>query len=89
MSALSRIAAQHQAALREIAAPATEPDRARNTVIAQALHEYADRLDAAPLDCTALTGPYWYGQGWRDAVNHLRDLADGLMPAPQGTGGER
>ena len=84
-------AAQHQAALREIAAPVTETGRARrarSTVIARALHEYADRLDAVPLDCTALTGPVWYGQGWRDAVNHLRDLADGLMPAPQRTGGE-
>lgn len=61
---------------------AAETDRDRDAVIARALYEYADRLDAVPLDCTALTGPVWYGQGWRDAVNHLRDLADGLMPAP-------
>lgn len=63
----------------------TEP--ARRAAIATALHEYADRLDAVPIDCTALTGPVWYGQGWRGAVNHLRDLADGLMPAPSTTGG--
>lgn len=65
----------------------SDTDRARRAEIARALHEYADRLDAVPLDCTALTGPVWYGQGWRDAVNHLRDLADGLMPAPSTTGG--
>lgn len=64
---------------------ATGTDRARDAVVARALYEYADRLDAVPLDCTALTGPLWYGQGWRDAVNHLRDLADGLTPAPRRT----
>ena len=62
--------------------PAADP-----AAIATALHEYADRLDAVPLDCTALTGPVWYGAGWRGAVNHLRDLADGLMPARSTPGG--
>lgn len=44
--------------------------------IAQALHGYADRLDAIDPQCTALTGPAWYGQGWHEAANHLHDLAD-------------
>lgn len=40
------------------------------------LHEYADRLDAIDPQCTALTGPVWYGQGWHQAAHHLHDLAD-------------
>lgn len=64
-----------------------ERDEQTRRLIAAALHEYADKLAAVPLDCTALTGPVWYGQGWRDAVHHLHDLADGLMPAPT-TGGD-
>lgn len=32
-------------------------------------------LKAVPLGCTALTGPYWYGQGWKDAVSQLEELA--------------
>jgi plasmid stabilization system protein ParE len=54
----------------------------RAEAIATALRMYADKLDAVPLECTALTGPVWYGQGWRDAVNHLRDLTDGLRTEP-------
>lgn len=44
--------------------------------IARVLHEYADRLDAIDPQCTALTGPAWYGQGWHEAAHHLHDLAD-------------
>lgn len=65
-----------------------ETARDRDAMIARALHEYADRLAAVPMACTALTGPVWYGQGWRDATHHLHDLADGLMPAPQRPGAE-
>ena len=54
----------------------------RAAEIATALHEYANKLDAVPVNCTALTGPVWYGQGWHDATHHLHDLADGLMPSP-------
>jgi hypothetical protein len=43
---------------------------------AEALHEYADRLDAIDPQCTALTGPVWYGQGWHEAAHHLHDMAD-------------
>ncbi|WTW93659.1 hypothetical protein OG216_09835 [Streptomycetaceae bacterium NBC_01309] len=34
------------------------------------------RLRAVPIDCTALTGPVWYGEGWKDAVDHLELIAD-------------
>jgi hypothetical protein len=40
------------------------------------LHEHADLIDAVDPQCTALTGPYWFGQGWHQAADHLHDLAD-------------
>lgn len=36
----------------------------------------ADQLDAMPKDGTALKGPYWYRQGFKDATDMLRDWAD-------------
>lgn len=42
---------------------------------ADTLNAAADRLDALPPGGQALTGPYWYGQGMKDAVNILRDWA--------------
>jgi hypothetical protein len=43
---------------------------------ADTLNAAADRLDALPPGGAALTGPYWYGQGFKDAVAILRDWAD-------------
>ncbi|MFF2147477.1 hypothetical protein [Kitasatospora sp. NPDC058190] len=43
----------------------------------------ADLLEAVPHHPTALTGPYWYGQGWDEAVHHLWDMADATEPAPR------
>lgn len=40
----------------------------------------AEQLAAVPHEPTALTGPYWYGQGWDDVVHHLHDMADGVQP---------
>lgn len=51
--------------------------------VADAWRAAADKLAATPHQPTALTGPYWYGQGWDDAVHHLRDLADWVEPAPR------
>ncbi|MFC7330795.1 hypothetical protein [Marinactinospora rubrisoli] len=39
----------------------------------------ADELRAMPVP-TALHGPGWYGQAWRDAADHLADLADQAAP---------
>lgn len=43
---------------------------------ADALYWAARQLRNTPITCTALTGPYWYGQGWKDAADHLLDLAE-------------
>jgi hypothetical protein len=61
----------------ELAALVEEFDRMR-TALAASWHRAADLLEATPHDPAALTGPAWYGQGWDDAVHHLRDLADGM-----------
>lgn len=42
---------------------------------ADALFWAARHLRDTPITCTALTGPYWYGQGWKEAADHLQDLA--------------
>ena len=42
---------------------------------ADVLHWAVRQLRAIPMP-TALTGPYWYGQGWKEAINYLEyDLA--------------
>ncbi|MFE7524634.1 hypothetical protein ACFU7Y_02820 [Kitasatospora sp. NPDC057542] len=51
--------------------------------LAASWYRAADLLEAVPHNPTALTGPYWYGEGWDDAVHHLRDLADGMKPVPR------
>lgn len=66
----------------ELAALVAEFDRMR-AALAGSWRRAADLLEAVPHNPTALTGPYWYGQGWDDAVHHLRDLADGMAPAPR------
>ncbi|MFF4384591.1 hypothetical protein [Kitasatospora sp. NPDC001547] len=53
------------------------------TGLASSWTRAADLLEAVPHHPAALTGPYWYGRGWDDAVHHLRDLADGMKPAPR------
>lgn len=37
----------------------------------------AETLRGIPVNATALTGPVWYGAGWKDAADHLEDLAHG------------
>ncbi|MGK4586231.1 hypothetical protein [Kitasatospora sp. HPMI-4] len=61
----------------ELAALVEEFDRMR-TALAASWRHAADLLEATPHHPTALTGPYWYGQGWDEAVDHLRFLADGM-----------
>lgn len=60
----------------ENAAPSEEGTRA--DILRWAAHQ----LHQTPVQCTALTGPVWYGQGWKDAKRHLEDLADGEAHAP-------
>lgn len=42
----------------------------------------AHQLRQVPVECTALTGPVWYGEGWKDATDHLELLADGEARTP-------
>lgn len=67
----------------QVAALVAEFDRIQAVVAASWRHA-ANKLALVPHHPTALTGPYWYGQGWADAVHHLRDLADGIDPSPHG-----
>jgi hypothetical protein len=47
---------------------------------AEVLAKAIGRLRAVPVQCTALTGPVWYGQGWADAISTLEDIADYSVP---------
>ena len=44
---------------------------------ADVLHWAVRQLRATPMP-TALTGPYWYGQGWKEAINYLEHDLGGL-----------
>ena len=46
-------------------------------LVADSWRQAAEQLAAVPHDPT---GPYWYGEGWDDAVHHLHDMADGMRP---------
>lgn len=59
-------------------------DAYRTEVIAKAV----GRLRAVPVTCTALTGPVWYGAGWKDAITTLEDIADYQTPDDEAYPGE-
>lgn len=48
---------------------------------AQILDRAVLRLKSIPVQCTALTGPVWYGEGWKDAIRELEEYADQIRPA--------
>lgn len=61
---------------------AARPPRAE--VLAKAI----GRLRAVPVQCTALTGPVWYGQGWADAITTLEEIAEYSVPDYEAYPGE-
>lgn len=46
------------------------------------------RLRAVPVDCTALTGPVWYGDGWNAAITTFEEIADYQKPDDEAYPGE-
>lgn len=72
-------AQEHVLTSADAVALAAEFDRLR-TLLSAAWTRAADKLATTPHSPAALTGPAWYGQGWDDAVNRLRDLADHMEP---------
>ncbi|QDN57341.1 hypothetical protein [Streptomyces sp. S1D4-20] len=59
-------------------------DAHRTEVIAKAI----GRLRAIPVDCTALTGPVWYGDGWNSAITCLEEIAEYSVPDYEAYPGE-
>jgi hypothetical protein len=47
---------------------------------AEVLGHAIARLNAIPVDCTALTGPVWYGAGWKDCITQLEEIAEYSLP---------
>lgn len=62
----------------------TELDAYRTEVLAKAV----GRLRAIPVDCTALTGPVWYGDGWNAAITVLEEIAEYQTPDDEAYPGE-
>ncbi|MEV8354658.1 hypothetical protein ACFVTT_35445 [Streptomyces niveus] len=60
----------------------------REAIRAEVLAKAIGRLRAVPVQCTALTGPVWYGQGWADAITTLEDIADYSVPDYEAYPGE-
>lgn len=54
----------------------------------EALRKAIGRLRAIPIQCTALTGPVWYGDGWNDAITQLEEIADYQKPDDEAYVGE-
>ncbi|MGW2725638.1 hypothetical protein [Streptomyces sp. NPDC001492] len=54
----------------------------------EVLRKAADRIRAIPVQCTALTGPVWYGTGWREAITQLEEIADYQTPDHEAYPGE-
>ncbi len=54
----------------------------------EVLTKAVGRLRAIPVDCTALTGPIWYGDGWNSAITCLEDIADYQGPDDEAYPGE-
>lgn len=59
-------------------------DAYRAEVLAKAI----GRMRAIPVDCTALTGPVWYGDGWNSAITCLEGIADYQQPDDEEYPGE-
>lgn len=59
-------------------------DAHRTEVLAKAI----GRLRAIPVDCTALTGPVWYGDGWNSAITCLEEIAEYSVPDYEAYPGE-
>ena len=55
---------------------------------AEVLAKAVGRLRAIPVDCTALTGPVWYGDGWNSAITCLEEIADYQQPDDEEYPGE-
>lgn len=49
----------------------------------QILDRAIARLKSVPIQCTALTGPAWYGSGWKDAIGEFEEYAWRLDPLPE------
>jgi len=52
------------ARVRELENTAPSDEGTRADILRWAAHQ----LHQTPVQCTALTGPYWYGSGWKDAA---------------------
>jgi hypothetical protein len=46
------------------------------------------RLRAIPVTCTALTGPVWYGDGWKSAITCLEEIGEYQLPDDEAYPGE-
>jgi hypothetical protein len=67
------------------------PDEATtglDTYRAEVIAKAVGRLRAIPVDCTALTGPVWYGDGWNSAITCLEEITDYQRPDDEAYPGE-
>lgn len=54
----------------------------------EAIGKAIGRLRAIPVTCTALTGPVWYGEGWKSAITTLEEIAEYQLPDDEAYPGE-
>lgn len=78
-----------------LSVPSSDNDEAKarteemlNAYRAEVLAKAVGRMRAIPVDCTALTGPVWYGDGWNSAITVLEEIADYQQPDDEEYPGE-
>ncbi|MFJ1667426.1 hypothetical protein ACIOK4_13760 [Streptomyces bottropensis] len=84
IAALSEDSLGGIATLADVAHAEQMVDAHRTEVLAKAV----GRLRAIPVDCTALTGPVWYGDGWNSAITVLEEIAEYQTPDDEAYPGE-
>jgi len=50
---------------------------------AAVLREAIARVRKIPVQCIGLTGPVWFGQGWKDAIGEFEEIAERLADEDQ------
>lgn len=65
-----------------------ERDEALDAYRREVLQKAIGRLRSIPVQCTALTGPVWYGTGWNEAITQLEEIADYQSPDDEAYVGE-
>lgn len=64
----------------DLARRASESPEGLELFVTAVLRAAVGKLNTIPVQCTALTGPVWYGQGFKEAIDLVADMGDAPNP---------